>query len=208
MAGLRETVGVAYVRILADGKDLPKSIRDELEKTDETFDEAGQRHADQYGKSFSDRLESNKDVEAALDKRLKESEPQIAADADFLADGFTDRWAKRFESSIKDLFPEFEKDAGELGRRMGDSLAKDFALHDTVDVSFVDRFRAALASLAKTERARDAETAAEDKRRKQAILDQVNGIHQVEKLVAAAEKASEAVDLKRRRASPTSWRPP
>lgn len=54
MALRGETIGTAYVRILASGSDLGKSIRDEFEGQADTFEAAGKKNAERYNKGFDD----------------------------------------------------------------------------------------------------------------------------------------------------------
>jgi hypothetical protein len=61
-----ETVGDAYIRILADGSGLDRSIRDEFRKRDKDFDSAGREHARSYHEGFDDEFDK---LEKLLDNR-------------------------------------------------------------------------------------------------------------------------------------------
>src|SRR6478672_791481 len=95
-----ESVGTAYVRILADGTDLPRSIRDEFDHSTGAFDDAGSVAAKHYKKSFEEELASRQG--RGLDKAFAEG----LAHAD-VADAFFNgpEW-KRFEHNVKARFGE------------------------------------------------------------------------------------------------------
>lgn len=52
-----ESIGTAYIRVLADGSGFPDSVRDELDKADGQFDDAGSRQAKRYKKALAEELE-------------------------------------------------------------------------------------------------------------------------------------------------------
>jgi hypothetical protein len=62
-----ENVGTAYVRILADGRDLPDSIRDELRDTDKDFEDAGERSGRAYDRGLRKELGENAQSKKAID---------------------------------------------------------------------------------------------------------------------------------------------
>src|SRR5687768_1075502 len=99
-----ETVGTAYVRILADGSSLPDDIEDQLRDHADAFRAAGERDAQAY----TDAYEKHMNVPGRL--QMEEALFGAIADADITREFFEgDRW--------KDFEREMEVRFGEVGRR-------------------------------------------------------------------------------------------
>lgn len=77
---LGESVGTAYVRLLADGSGLDESIRKELAKSDGTVEDAGERHGGIYSEGFKNGS-ADHDFLADLDKKLKEVDKTVTKGA-------------------------------------------------------------------------------------------------------------------------------
>lgn len=126
--GLRgETVGTAYVRILADGTFLDRSIKDELEGHDETFKSAGRDDQVNYRKGWDDESEKAKPLDTLYKKLLQ-------------ARGRFDRighlhGSDYIESVIDAMKRGFNDDVGE---RLGIKLRE--GLRRTMDTDFIEKF--------------------------------------------------------------------
>lgn len=113
MALRGENVGTAYVRILADGTGLADDIRDDLEDTDEVFDDAGKRHAQTYDDEFR--------------KQMKRDRPGNQEALTAMFEGHTQRIRQITEEMTTTYFKNIERNirrqAGN-NERLGDRLAQ------------------------------------------------------------------------------------
>src|ERR1044072_6206721 len=125
-----ETVGRAYVRILADGSELPGGIRDELEKAEPGVREAGRDHGRTYAEEFD--KERKKSFKGQFGKTQKEFFDDInkalttsLAKLD-LADSFfkNKNWTE-FRNRLTDEF-------GDAGHRAG--IRMEQRLKDAADL--------------------------------------------------------------------------
>ena len=85
-----ETVGRAYVRILADGTDLPKGIRDSLKDkgVEKVYADAGREHNDAYNQAFAKRQKENsKKTKDELAKALDIGQGRLDATAKNISRG-------------------------------------------------------------------------------------------------------------------------
>lgn len=130
MALRGETVGTAFVRILAEGSGLDRSIKDEMRQREGVFEQAGAQDSKAYRKGFDDELKKTnfvKDLE-----RLARGSGRFDAIGKFIGgevgDGFLDR-----------LDEQFRKRFGpEIGDRLGRELRE--ALVNQQDLDVVKRF--------------------------------------------------------------------
>jgi len=53
-----ESIGTAYVRVLADATGLPESVREGFDDADGSFDDAGSASAKRYKKAFVEEVEN------------------------------------------------------------------------------------------------------------------------------------------------------
>lgn len=109
-----ESVGTAYVRILADGSDLPGSIRDTLQDSEDEFEAQGERGGEKYSKGFEKGLKkqpSAKKLGKALDSAILQGD---------LANTFfrSKKW--------KDFVERADREFGNVGRVAAKSLEDDF----------------------------------------------------------------------------------
>jgi phage-related protein len=114
-----ENVGTAYVRILADGSGLSKSIADDLDDTDGVFSEKGREHAELHDKEFrkqlrKDRPAMKKDIEGIFDDHSRKAK-QIAAE-------MGTNFFKELERSI------IKQNGRDLGERIMRDIRKGFTL--------------------------------------------------------------------------------
>lgn len=90
-----ETVGRAYVRILADGSQVPDGIRDSLNNpdADKAFKQAGERSSDLYQEGFNKELadpQRRKEMQRLLAESISVSSGDMDARAQNIADGLFD----------------------------------------------------------------------------------------------------------------------
>jgi hypothetical protein len=100
-----ESIGTAYVRVLADGSGLPKSVRDEFDNAGESFDDAGNVTAKRYKEAFSKEMESH--TGRSLDDALAKA---LARD-DFVKEFFEGEGWRKFETNIRARFGDAGQDA-------------------------------------------------------------------------------------------------
>lgn len=100
-----ENVGQAYVRIYADGSDLPDGIRDAMKGADGEISAAGKRHGEAYTEEFNKRS-SQKDLGKGIRNALEKS----IAKADVTNAFFNSREWERFVKTTRRRFGE----AGEI----------------------------------------------------------------------------------------------
>jgi hypothetical protein len=115
-----ETVGTAYVRILADGSGLPRSIKDEIDKAEPVMEGAGQRHSKAYSDAFE--KEMKKSGEKKISKSLNEGIGRSDAIEKMFSGPEWERFTKRLERQFGDVgvlighnIQEGVRDSGDLG---------------------------------------------------------------------------------------------
>jgi hypothetical protein len=116
-----ERVGQAYVRIFADGSEVPKGIRDSLDDADEDVRRKGKEHGDAYDEEFSKRT-SQKD----LGKGIRDALEKSFARADITDSYFGSRDWERFKKKIKTEF-------GESGMLAVNSMEDEFTKKGSLD---------------------------------------------------------------------------
>lgn len=135
MATRGETIGRAYVRILADGAGLPQSIKDEMNDANPVVRAAGERHSEAYMAEWRNRM-SQEHIGDALREHLEAG----VARAD-VADAFfaSNNW-KKF---VRDMRTRF----GDAGVVAAHELSTRFA-HDVTGMeTAVDRIHDRIAEL-------------------------------------------------------------
>lgn len=155
MPGLRgENVGTAYVRIIADGSEVPDGIRDALEDADPVVRSKGEEHGKEYEAAFRKKFGSQKGISESLAKKLE----QGAANAHMTDAFFNGREWKRFLSSVK-------KKYGDLGVLAAKEMQDRFAAAGTLQ-GFEDEFDRFYSRLSATQkRVNDAMAADEHRTR-------------------------------------------
>lgn len=117
-----ETVGTAYVRILADGSELPGQLEDQLRDQEDAFSAAGRRDSKAYQEAFARELGDEPkllDLQKALNASIAKSD---VTNAFFEGKGW-----KRFEKNLETRFGaagriaavEFSQEFGERGSLEG-----------------------------------------------------------------------------------------
>ncbi len=98
-----ETVGRAYVRILADGSEVPDGIRDSLSDpdADKAFKQAGNRHSKLYQEAYKSETEKNR---PKIKKLLTESLQIGAGDMDARAANIADGLLDSLHTNLKSRF--------------------------------------------------------------------------------------------------------
>lgn len=107
-----ENVGTAYVRILADGDGLAKSIRDELDDTDDLFDEKGKTDAENYSKGVNRELRKQR---PGTQKRVEELFTLHGQRAKAITREMSSTFFKNLEANIKNTY----------GESIGDRIIRD-----------------------------------------------------------------------------------
>lgn len=106
-----ETIGTAYVRILADGTGLDKSVEKEMRKSEPALKTAGREHALAYQAGFGDQLEKDQRIQKTIANDIREGFGRITADrevfenlqdeiATHLARGFTAKQGQTKQNAI------------------------------------------------------------------------------------------------------------
>jgi len=119
-----ETVGTAFVRILADGTGLPKSIRDEMDDLDDVYEEAGGEHSKAYAKGWKKKSEANRDVEKSLRKQMDRAFGAMRADAESLQDGLEQHIRDGIVNGLRDGVND--SDADKVGERVARNMSHGF----------------------------------------------------------------------------------
>lgn len=120
-----ETIGTAFVRILADGSGLPESVKDEMERADPVAEAAGTRHSKRYEAAFNKELK--KSMPHDLDKVLTESIGRSNAIEDFFNN--SPRWQK--------ITKRLEKEFGDAGLVIAHNLSE--AVRQGQDLGVIER---------------------------------------------------------------------
>lgn len=117
MALRGETIGQAYVRILADGSGFSDSAKDEIRQHQDDFGDAGEDASDHFWKGYE--KENEKNAETSLDKTLKsfdKSRGRFAAQGELSGSSFMDGVREALEGA-------FPNDVGAaIGRNLSEGL--------------------------------------------------------------------------------------
>jgi len=117
----RETVGTAYVRILADGTGLPKSIRDEMDDLDPVFEDKGEEHSRAYTEGFNAQNKKDRNLEKGLRAKIDRAFGQIDADTQLLARGLEEKIQRGIVAGLDD------DKLGGRAQRVGEKVAKNMS---------------------------------------------------------------------------------
>lgn len=116
-----ETVGTAYVRILADGSELPGQLEDQLREQEDAFSAAGRRdsqaYRDAFGKGLGDQPKLL-ELQQALNRSI--------ANADVTNAFFNGRGWKKFEANLETRF-------GDAGRLAAIEFSQEFGERGSLD---------------------------------------------------------------------------
>lgn len=119
-----ESVGTAYVRILADGSGLPQSIKDQFDEAEEGVHAAGADHDKAYEKGFDDEAKKNKTLEKSLTKKVQNAFGKMDADAELLGRGFEEKISRAISSGIAQGDDDASlRNAYEIGDRIAAKIA-------------------------------------------------------------------------------------
>ncbi len=123
MAGIRgESVGTAYVHILADGSGLPQSIRDEFKDAKGEFEQAGESDSERYSKGFEKQLKKDK---GKIREQQEKNLTIAAGRMDAIAKQVTGDYFKSLKKSLRSRFTGETGDT-EIADRIFKSLVGDF----------------------------------------------------------------------------------
>lgn len=120
-----ENVGSAYVRLYADGDEVPANIKEALDELDPVMKEAGERHSEAYHDGFDKQSEKDsKDTRERLYKGLQEGLGRMHAIGEQLGTDFFDGLQLQLSEEL---------DNSDLGKLLRDKLEDDFALTGSFD---------------------------------------------------------------------------
>ena len=148
---MAETIGRAYIKILADGSGLPESIRREVSSSEvkKAAEEGGRDFDKAYAKGFEDEERKSKNFSKSLSRTLDKGFKQVNEDAGRAGSRsgaiMGDRLALNLENRIRESFPDLEDISGDLGERMGESMRKDFIQHGNFTKTFESYLQKAIA---------------------------------------------------------------
>ena len=148
---MAETIGRAYIKILADGAGLGESIRKEMDKGD--VDKAAQEGGRDFSKSYAEGYEEeekknknfSKSLSRTLDKGFEEMNHEAGIQGARAGTLNADRMSKNIEKRLRASFPDLEHVSGDLGVRMGDAMRNDFIKHGDFTKTFGLYLKQALA---------------------------------------------------------------
>jgi hypothetical protein len=115
-----ESVGTAYVRVVADGTGIPEDIRRAFNDTDRVYDDAGNVGAKRYKQAFADEMESH--TGRSLDDALNDA----FAKNDFSEEFFKSAAWTKFEKNMHARF-------GTMGDDAARSLKTEFLKKGSLD---------------------------------------------------------------------------
>lgn len=114
MALRGETVGTAFVRILAEGSGLDQSIKDQMRQREGVFEQAGEQDSEAWNKGFENELK-RQGVFADLEKLFAKR----AGRFDAIGSIAGDEYGSGFLSRLDELFK------GRFGDEVGDRLSRE-----------------------------------------------------------------------------------
>jgi len=125
MAVRGDTIGRAYVKILADGSGLPKSIRDEFDDGIPAVKKSGEEYNRAFNQGWEAEDKRNKTMEKGLRAKFQRAFGQINADAAVLERGLHQ---KIYDAVFEGLSDGGDpKHAREVARRVADAMEFEFA---------------------------------------------------------------------------------
>src|SRR5262245_18602463 len=146
---MAETVGRAYVKILADGSGMSKSIKDALGDADKDVEAASDRHSKAYAEEWAKR-----DSQEKIGKNIQDALERGAAKSDVAQAYFKSRNWKKFTTQLKKRF-------GDAGIVAADEFMTEFGHDieglDTSVESVIKRIQAIRQRLSKQQLADHAE---------------------------------------------------
>lgn len=102
MALRGENIGTAYVRILADGTGLDKSVRDEFRKAEPAMEQSGERTSQKYSEGFQrGMVRQTKDNRKALRDSLSLGRGEMDARAKTISSNFAKELRNELRKSVK-----------------------------------------------------------------------------------------------------------
>lgn len=150
LGGHGETVGTAFVRILADGTGFPESVRKEVKDSESTFTKSGEGASKAFDKGFDKQEKKNKSLRnKKLVKSFDEAFGAINADAATLSGGLEQKIKKALIRGIGDgLDP---KRAEQVAARAAKSMADGFARNGVLSKNIRGEIDKALNGILKDE---------------------------------------------------------
>lgn len=136
MALRGETIGRAYVKILADGTDFGDSVREQLRGDDDAFAQLGRRHSEAYDEGFSEQIDelSNKIIEG-LEAGARRNRGRFDAIGQQVAGDLFDPIDKQFRIAFGDEV------AAQMSKDMREAFFRSGGASDTVD-DFIEHLEA------------------------------------------------------------------
>lgn len=115
-----ETIGTAYVRVLADGSGFDDSLRDSLRDTPEMMEAEGQKAGTEYSKGYNEvlakELNDPRTLERALNRGIGRFNAQGELAGSQLFEGLRDKLEERFPNEIGTVIARNLQEALESGQ--------------------------------------------------------------------------------------------
>lgn len=132
----RETIGSAYVRIIAEGKGFGKTVRKELEKEDpaivSAMEKMGEGHEEAWSKGFTDQARKDNAPADSILRSLRKGVGKFDAEGKLIAYRFSENFKQSLQKAFGDdiglaLFRDLKRDVNsgklaieDLGDEMND----------------------------------------------------------------------------------------
>ena len=112
-----ETIGRAYVRILADGSGFDEDVKRQLRESEPMFEQMGGEHGEAYQKGWEDQVDKNH-LDKSFEDRLRAGVGRMDAIGEMHGEHFTEG----FRDSLRQHFGE---DVGDvIGRNLEEAVTK------------------------------------------------------------------------------------
>ena len=121
-----ETIGRAYVRILADGSGFDEDVKRQLRESNDTFQTLGEEHGQAYDDGFKDQQDKN-ELDKDFEKRLEAGVGRMHAIGEDHGDHFT----QGFRDSLKAEFGDLIGD--QINKNLEDALQKGSSFQGIAD---------------------------------------------------------------------------
>lgn len=136
MALRGETIGRAYVKILADGTDFGDSVREQLRGDDDAFSQLGRRHSEAYDEGFNEQMDDLSDkIIRGLEAGARRNRGRFDAVGQQVAGDLFDPIDKQFRIAFGDEVAE------QMSRDMREAFFRSGGASDTVD-DFIEHLEA------------------------------------------------------------------
>jgi len=186
MALRGETIGTAFVRILADGTGFAKSIEGEMDKGKEPMRKAGEEHSKAYKDSFNKEQKKNNKFIKDIQKNLDSAEGIFAARGHVAGEEFQKGISEGVQKILQGT--EMEDRAKEIGDKVAQNLSIGLNSNGNLNKDFTANIINAIKDIQKEEAAALKKTRTDQKTAIKDLSNQLDELISRHKALGGAHK--------------------